>query len=106
MAHAMLADDARLPPAQSQLELIKDVTGQAYVAGSDTTMGAVLSFFLAMLVHPDVQARAQAELDRVVGAGRLPELADRAALPYVEGVVSECLRWLPVTPMGGCAALA
>jgi cytochrome P450 len=81
-------------------DLVKEVTAVAYLAGSDTTVAAVLSFFLAMLVYPDVQAKAQAELDRVVGTDRLPELEDRQALPYVEGVINECLRWLPVLPMG------
>jgi cytochrome P450 len=100
MAQAMLEDDATLPFQQSQLDMIKNVTGQAYLAGSDTTMATVLSFFLAMLVYPEVQAKAQAEVDRIVGTHRLPELADRMKLPYVQGVVNECLRWLPVTPLG------
>ena len=46
-----------------------------------------------MLLNPDVQAKAQAELDRVVGRGRLPEFADRAALPYIECVLLETLRY-------------
>jgi cytochrome P450 len=100
MAHAMLEEDAALPPQQSQLELIKDVTGQAYMAGSDTTVGAVMAFFLAMLVYPDVQAKAQAEIDRVIGSDRLPEVEDRERLPYVNGIVNESLRWLPIVPMG------
>jgi cytochrome P450 len=36
-----------------------------YVAGADTTVSSIVSFFLAMLVYPDVQAKAQAEIDRV-----------------------------------------
>jgi cytochrome P450 len=96
----MIEEDAALPAHKSQLEDIKDVTALAYIAGSDTTVAAVVSFFLAMLVYPDVQAKAQAEIDRIMGQDRLPELADRKELPYVEGVVNECLRWLPVVPMG------
>jgi hypothetical protein len=99
MARTMIEEDAALPH-KSQLEDIKDITALAYIAGSDTIMGAVISFFLAMLVYPDVQAKAQAEIDRVVGQDRLPELADRKELPYVEGVVNECLRWLPALPGG------
>jgi hypothetical protein len=99
MARAMLEEDTALPAAQSQLDLIKDLTGVAYLAGSDTTVGAVIAFFLAMLVYPDVQAKAQAEVDRVVGRERLPELEDAENLPYVQAVASECLRWLPVLPL-------
>lgn len=53
-----------------------------------------------MLLHPDAQKRAQAELDSVVGRERLPTFADRAALPYVEAIVKETFRWQPVTPLG------
>jgi cytochrome P450 len=49
-------------------------------------------FFLVMLVYPDGQAKAQAEVDRVVDPDRLPEVEDRERLPYVEAVVNERLR--------------
>jgi cytochrome P450 len=99
MARAMLEDDAALPQEQSELDLIKDVTGVAYLAGSDTTVSTIHSFFLAMLVRPDVQIKAQAEIDGVVGRDRLPELDDAPQMPYVQAVINECLRWLPVVPM-------
>jgi cytochrome P450 len=99
MSRAMLEEDAALPPAQSQYDLIKDVTGIAYLGGSDTTAAAIVSFFLAMLVYPDVQAKAQAEVDRVIGKDRLPEFDDMESMPYVQCVASECLRWLPVLPL-------
>jgi cytochrome P450 len=81
-------------------QVIKDLAGSLYLAGSDTTVSAVMSFFLAMIIYPDVQSRAQAELDAVVGRERLPEFDDKKHLPYVNAVMSECLRWLPVAPMG------
>jgi cytochrome P450 len=37
------------------------------------TMG---TFLLAMILHPDIQAKAQAELDRETGGDRLPTLAE------------------------------
>lgn len=38
----------------------------------------VLSFlFQQMLMHPEVQKKAQAEIDQVVGQGRPPTLTDR-----------------------------
>ena len=53
-----------------------------------------------MSLYPEAQKRAQAELDIVVGRDRLPTLADRPNLPYVEALVSEVMRWVPVAPMG------
>lgn len=53
-----------------------------------------------MTVFPDVQRKAQEEIDRVVGQNRLPNIADRENLPYVEAVVNEVMRWHPIGPMG------
>jgi cytochrome P450 len=53
-----------------------------------------------MILHPEVQERAQAEIDQVVGKDRLPNFDDRQALPYVEAVFREILRWCPVVPFG------
>jgi cytochrome P450 len=59
-----------------------------------------MTFALAMVLYPDVQRRAQAEIDSVVGGDRLPTFEDRASLPYVESVLRETLRWHPVGPLG------
>jgi hypothetical protein len=63
------------------------------------TVSVVHSFFLAMLLHPEVQRKAQEEVDRVIGNDRFPTLADQPNLPYVEAVVKEVLRWGPVAPL-------
>ena len=51
-----------------------------------------------MALHPDVQRKAQAELDAVVGPHRLPEHEDRALLPHVDAIAKESLRWQNVLP--------
>ena len=53
-----------------------------------------------MSLHPDVRAKAQAELHAVVGPHRLPDHSDRNDLPYIEAIIKECLRWQNATPMG------
>lgn len=83
-------------------QLVKDIAGSVYLGGSDTTVSAVTSFFLATLVYPEVQKRAQQELDRVVGRDRLPEFGDKAELPYLDAIMRECFRWLPIIPNGNC----
>jgi cytochrome P450 len=57
-------------------------------------------FTLAMVLYPDVQKRAQAEIDSVVGKDRLPTFDDRASLPYVDAILREVLRWEPTVPLG------
>ena len=71
-----------------------------YGAGVDTTGSTLRTFFLAMSMYPEVQKRAQKEIDEVVGRSRLPGLEDRANLPYVNAVIKESLRWLPSAPLG------
>ena len=53
-----------------------------------------------MVMHPEVQRKAQAEIDRVIGGGRLPTLADQPNLPYVDALVKEVFRWQQVVPLG------
>ena len=53
-----------------------------------------------MMCFPEVQKRAQAEIDLIVGCDRLPVLADRKHLPYVHALCLELLRWNPVAPLG------
>ena len=45
-----------------------------------------------MTLHPEIQTRAQAEIDGVV-KGRLPGIQDQDNLPYTTAVVLETLRW-------------
>lgn len=63
-------------------------------------MATVSHFFLAMVQNPDVLAKAQKEIDQVIGNDRLPTLRDRENLPYVECIFNECLRWGVPVPMG------
>ncbi|HEU5434161.1 MAG TPA: cytochrome P450, partial [Thermomicrobiales bacterium] len=69
------------------------------VAGHETTSG-LLSFALYFLSkHPDVAARARAEVDRVFGEGTvLPTYEQVRALTYVSQVLKETLRLWPTAP--------
>ncbi|KAL1661014.1 cytochrome P450 [Schizophyllum commune] len=71
-----------------------------YSGGADTTVAFINAFCRFMASNPHVQSRAQAELDSVVGTDRLPTMADRSALPYVNTLVSEVLRSHVVVPTG------
>jgi hypothetical protein len=45
-----------------------------------------------MILYPECQRKAQEEIDKVIGIGRLPEFDDRESLPYVEWLMQEVLR--------------
>lgn len=93
------------------IDNIKVAAGAMYGAGVDTvrvvevgdrttspltwlskTWSTLSMFFLAMVLYPEQQSRAQKEIDSVIGPDRLPEFGDRASLPYVECILQETLR--------------
>ena len=53
-----------------------------------------------MSLYPEVQKKAQEELDRVVGPDRLPEFGDSDDLVYIQGIILEAMRWMVVLPLG------
>ncbi|CAG7851800.1 O-methylsterigmatocystin oxidoreductase Short=OMST oxidoreductase; AltName: Full=Aflatoxin B synthase; AltName: Full=Aflatoxin biosynthesis protein Q; AltName: Full=Cytochrome P450 64 [Serendipita indica DSM 11827] len=76
------------------------VVGAIYSGGADTTVSALTTFVLAMVLYPGAQHKAHEEIDRVLGKDRLPVMSDRENLPYVEALFKEVLRWHPVAPLG------
>jgi len=53
-----------------------------------------------MVTHPEVQRKAQEEIDRVVGRDRLPDFDDKESLPYINAIYKEVARIRPVVPLG------
>jgi cytochrome P450 len=64
------------------------------------TVSSMYSLFLALVLFPHVQRRAQAELDLVIGRDRLPTFDDGLRLPYIGALCKELMRWQMVTPLG------
>lgn len=72
-----------------------------YGGGTETLSSALATFFLYMSLHPEIQRKAQAEIDSVIGSSnRLPNAGDQPRLPYTEAIMKECLRILPPSPLG------
>ncbi|XP_056637719.1 methyl farnesoate epoxidase [Diorhabda sublineata] len=63
-----------------------------FMAGSETTSNTLSFSFLYLILYPDVQKKAQEEIDRVIGKDRNPSLDDRPKMPYVECIALESLR--------------
>ncbi|KAJ8077943.1 hypothetical protein PM082_000144 [Marasmius tenuissimus] len=88
------------PGEDSAMEdVIKNCAAMSYAAGADTTVSALMSFILAMVLYPDVQERARREIEAVTGSTRLPDFDDHDDLPFVNALIAETLRWNPVTPL-------
>ncbi|KAF9238503.1 cytochrome P450 [Melanogaster broomeanus] len=98
-------------------ENVGAMAATAFIAGAETvsskflarhlihdrpfqTDSTILLFLLALVLDPNIQTKAQEEIDRVVGSERLPDFDDRPNMPYVEAIYLESLRWRPVLPLG------
>ena len=60
----------------------------------------MMSFFLAIALHPDIMRKVQHEIDAVTGRDRLPTFEDHLRLPFVNAVCREVLRWNTIIPLG------
>ncbi|RPD52912.1 cytochrome P450 [Lentinus tigrinus ALCF2SS1-7] len=98
--HSMVSDLKDRVNAGADEEIAKDSAASVYLGASDTTLSTMQTFFAAMANYPEVQKRAQTELDTVVGPHRLPTFDDEKLLPYVCALIKECLRWKSVIPTG------
>ncbi|GAV99374.1 cytochrome p450 [Lentinula edodes] len=84
---------------QEELDL-KFASSSMFGAGAETTAVTVHVFFLLMAMFPEVQRKAQNELESVIGKDRLPSFEDRDRLTYVEAVCKEVMRYHAVVPNG------
>ena len=74
--------------------------GVALEGGSDTSSSVINTCMHALVQWPEIQRKAQKEIDSVVDESRTPVWADFAQLPYVTQVVKEAQRWRPVGGLG------
>ncbi|KAJ7154766.1 cytochrome P450 [Mycena filopes] len=83
-----------------QEEFIIFTMGALFGAGLHTMAGGIVAIFLALVMNPIAQKKAQEEIDTLCDGQRLPTFADKRSLPYVEALIWEILRWSAVAPLG------
>lgn len=96
----VLAQQEKSGQADMSRHALYFLCGTLLEGGSDTTSSIIIAFIHAITKWPDVQRKAQAEIDAVVGSDRSPCWEDYTSLPYVAACVKETMRWRPVVPLG------
>ncbi|KEP46342.1 cytochrome P450 family protein [Rhizoctonia solani 123E] len=92
-----MRQDSDLPVAELE-DCIRWASGGMFAAGITPVVNSIRVFIIAMAMHPDIQAKAQAEIDNTIGT-RLPEVADLESLSYVRCIIKEVLRWRLTLPL-------
>lgn len=68
-----------------------------FTAGTDTTSSTLEWAMTELLRNPEKLAKAQAELEQVVGKNKVVKEADISKLPYLQAIIKETLRTHPPT---------
>src|SRR6185437_13589714 len=80
-------------------ELIKDQLLTMFIAGHDTSTALLAWTLYVLSTHDDVMARAQAEVETVLGA-EPPTIANVRQFSYLDRVIKETLRLYPPIHLG------
>lgn len=95
--HRVLADEKHL--GFTNLDEAAYLTMMLIIGAADTSAMSTWSFLEAMLRFPNVQAKAQREIEAVV-PDRLPVFEDLERIPYVRCLMKEVWRWRPPVALG------
>ncbi|XP_054975244.1 cytochrome P450 2C21-like [Sorex araneus] len=71
---------------------------EIFGAGTETTSTTLRFGLLLLLKYPEVTAKAQKEIERVIGKHRSPCMQDRSNMPYMDALVHEVQRFIDLAP--------
>lgn len=91
-------EDAKVPQMLTEDHIVMTMN-DVFNAGLETSSTTLRWLVAFLATYPEIQARVHAEMDDVIGSGRLPHLSDRGSLPYLESTIAEVLRIRAIVPL-------
>lgn len=80
------------------LDEVEHLLVDLFAAGTDTTSSTLEWAMTELLRNPEKMAKAQTEIDQILGRDRSIQESDTSKLPYIQAIVKETLRLHPPAP--------